>query len=165
MGNPYAPKGPTRHSNERRNPVDEFADRLVALGADRDEVDDWLDEVDLDSAEFERVRRMSDAEIRFHLEAVSGEEDDDEALDDASPILGAEGNMTASPPSIPQEPAEEETVDVPAGLVDQNVPEILAWVGEDPQRAAVALELESLTEKPRKTLVEPLQEIAGDAAG
>lgn len=54
---------------------------------------------------------------------------------------------------------DEPAVELPAGLLDENVPEILAEVGDDRRKAAAVLELESLTDKPRKTLVEPLREL------
>lgn len=37
--------------------------------------------------------------------------------------------------------------------------EILEWVGDDPERAQRALDAELASDKPRKTLVEPLEEL------
>ncbi len=45
--------------------------------------------------------------------------------------------------------------DVPSGTV----PEVLTWVGEDPERAQKALYVEVENAKPRKGLVEQLNEI------
>lgn len=93
------------------------------------------------------------------------------ALDDPTVGLGDEipdaehvdGQMTQGPAPEPEalevEQDDEPAVDLPAGLLDENVPEILAEVGDDKRKAAAVLELESLTDKPRKTLVEPLREI------
>lgn len=82
------------------------------------------------------------------------------------------GEMTRGPvpddvdgEQIPQEGDEEEAVTLPADLLGENVPEILEWVDGDPAKASIVLGMESLTDKPRKTLVEPLREITGGAAG
>ncbi len=76
-----------------------------------------------------------------------------------------EAQMTQGPALEPTtvEEVDEPAVEIPAGLLDENVPEILEKVGDDKQLAAAVLELESLTDKPRKTLVEPLREVI-DAA-
>jgi hypothetical protein len=49
----------------------------------------------------------------------------------------------------------------PAEVVDtaQTVPQVLAEVGDDPVKAAAALEAEQATNKPRKSLVEGLSSI------
>lgn len=46
-------------------------------------------------------------------------------------------------------------------LVEGKVADILAEVGDDPSKAQAALEAERSSEKPRKTLVEKLEQIAG----
>ncbi|BBC30001.1 hypothetical protein SGFS_012950 [Streptomyces graminofaciens] len=49
----------------------------------------------------------------------------------------------------------------PASLADASTAaEVLAWVGEDPDRAAEALAVEEAAEKPRSTLVKQLKKLA-----
>lgn len=63
---------------------------------------------------------------------------------------------------------DAQAVEIPEGLLDENVPEILEKVGDDRDLAAAVLEVELAEDKPRKTLVEPLRELLesdGDAAG
>jgi hypothetical protein len=57
------------------------------------------------------------------------------------------------------EPAEVESDSVPEGTTK----EILAWVGDDKERAASALDAEKANEKPRKSVVEPLEEMLAEA--
>lgn len=199
MGDPYAPKGEPRRSSEMRDPLVEIRDRLLGLGATRDEVADWTGTEswsDLDDEQRESVaelRTASDDEIRFQIEAVRGGDVDEEpleqvgeaevtqgvegidpavdaaahaALDDPTvghgdEIPDGEGQITQAPAAEPLEVEEvdEPAVEIPAGLLDENVPEILEKVGDDRRLAAAVLEMESLTDKPRKTLVEPLREI------
>jgi hypothetical protein len=57
---------------------------------------------------------------------------------------------------------EPESQPGPSGeidLDDATVEQVLEWVGEDKGRAQVALDKENEFEKPRKTLVEPLEEL------
>jgi len=62
----------------------------------------------------------------------------------------------------PQEKHLEETPPPPEELdIDGTAAEILAWVGEDADRAAEALDAEQAKEKPRSTLVKQLEKFAG----
>lgn len=56
-------------------------------------------------------------------------------------------------PEDPQEPPEE--LDINGTAAD-----VLAWVGDDPERAETALEQEQAKDKPRSTLVKQLEKIA-----
>jgi hypothetical protein len=59
------------------------------------------------------------------------------------------------------EPPREETGEPPAELdIDAKADDVLAWVGEDPERAAVALAAEQAKDKPRSTLVKQLEKLA-----
>jgi hypothetical protein len=49
---------------------------------------------------------------------------------------------------------------VPEGTAD----EVVAWVGDNPKNAAVALAAEEASDKPRKTVVEPLSKVVERAA-
>ena len=60
------------------------------------------------------------------------------------------------------EPPAEEPEGPPAELdIDGTAADVLAWVGEDPERAAEALEAEQAKDKPRSTLVKQLEKLAG----
>lgn len=52
--------------------------------------------------------------------------------------------------------SEEENVD---GVPEGNISEINDWVGEDKDRAQLALDAENAQETPRKTLVKHLEEV------
>lgn len=82
---------------------------------------------------------------------------------------GEIGSITRGPeeeiPPAETVAVDEEPVTLPADLLDENVPEVLAWVDGDPRKAAVVLEMETLADRPRKTLVEPLREIVDGAPG
>jgi hypothetical protein len=59
-----------------------------------------------------------------------------------------------------QEP--EAPVGPPAELdIDGTAADVLAWVGDDPERARMALEQEQAKDKPRSTLVKQLEKLAG----
>lgn len=146
--------------------------------------------------EFERLRHASDADLRFEIEAVRGGDEDEPEIEQAGEgtvAVGVEGidpavdaaartaiENEATPADAGETPTgpepapaetenapEAEAVTLPPNLLDENVPEVLAWVDGDPAKAAVVLGMETLADRPRKTLVEPLQEIVGDdgAAG
>lgn len=69
-----------------------------------------------------------------------------------------------------KQPEQESATDAPvstaenvdrksAYVVEGTAAEVLAWVGDDPDRAADALRVEEASERPRKTLVSSLQSI------
>ncbi|MDX5566922.1 hypothetical protein PYK79_31820 [Streptomyces sp. ID05-04B] len=92
---------------------------------------------------------------------LAGEDPDDEGQDD-----GDEEREPAPPHSPPapsndpdggpQNPAPSTELDI-----DGSVKDILAWVGEDTDRAGQALEAEQAQDKPRSTLVKQLEKTAG----
>lgn len=62
---------------------------------------------------------------------------------------------------IGQPPVEPPAQEPPAPLnIDGTAAEVLAWVGDDPERAKEAREAESEKDKPRSTLLKRLEEIA-----
>lgn len=83
-----------------------------------------------------------------------------EALDDAAKaIRAAQAALLAAEPADGDpntEPDEAPTDFDPDGTAA----DILAWVGEDPDRAAEALEAEQAKGKPRSTLVKALEKLA-----
>lgn len=66
-------------------------------------------------------------------------------------------------PADASEPEEAEEGDDAPPLeldIDATAAEVLAWVGDDPERAAEALEAEQAKDKPRSTLVKSLEKLA-----
>jgi hypothetical protein len=62
------------------------------------------------------------------------------------------------------EPPRKETGEPPTELdIDGTAADVLAWVGEDRERAAVALEAEQAKDKPRSTLVKQLEKLAASS--
>lgn len=60
----------------------------------------------------------------------------------------------APPAEAPEAPTEETTPDgYPA---EGSIPDVLEWVGDDPDRAAIALAAEQQREHPRKGILEAL---------
>jgi hypothetical protein len=61
----------------------------------------------------------------------------------------------------PQEDSGQEPKEPPAELdIDGTAADVLAWVGDDPERAEEALEAEQAKDKPRSTLVKQLEKLA-----
>lgn len=52
-----------------------------------------------------------------------------------------------------------EHMDTMPGVPDGSANDVLAWVGDDPARAALAVEAEQKRDKPRSTLVAALEKI------
>lgn len=67
-------------------------------------------------------------------------------------LVNADGSAIEEPPPAP--PVDPEVV--PTG----SIAVVLAWVGEDRERAVRALDAEHATEKPRVTLVAALEALA-----
>lgn len=60
------------------------------------------------------------------------------------------------------QPQQGTAPEPPAGLdIAATANEVLAWVGEDPSRAAEALAAEQARDKPRSTLLKALEKLAG----
>jgi len=96
-----------------------------------------------------------DGDLARHLAA--------NAPEDAVEVLEADPEPE---PETEEEEGELERVDPPAELdIDGTAADVLAWVGEDPERAGEALEAEQEKDKPRSTLVKALQKIAGSDEG
>ncbi|MEV0646095.1 hypothetical protein AB0I28_12595 [Phytomonospora sp. NPDC050363] len=55
-----------------------------------------------------------------------------------------------------------EVPETPEGLPDGSADDVLAWVGEDPDRALEALLAEEAKDKPRVTLLGKLRKLMGD---
>jgi hypothetical protein len=74
--------------------------------------------------------------------------------DDARALL--EPQAEGEGPEDPQEPPAELDIDATAK-------EVLAWVGDDPDRADEALAAEQAKDSPRSTLVKQLEKLAGSS--
>lgn len=74
--------------------------------------------------------------------------------------------LDATPALVNPDPPGPPGGDPGAGELDitAKVDVVLAWVGDDPGRAAAALDAESGKDKPRSTLVKALEELAATAA-
>lgn len=157
MPNPFEPRTRTKVANESVSELDAFVARLRRLGADEQAVsdvrshwddfdDDWTPEIRSE------IVRKTDPELRRMLVAV-----DDEF--DASTLTTEEVEQTASEKAYASARAA-----APDHMGD-TIPNILAWVDEDPVRADVVLSLESSPEGAgRKTLVERLEAILAEQA-
>lgn len=73
------------------------------------------------------------------------------------PSQDQSGETPPSPPAEHSGPVEGETAIVPDGTID----EVLVWVGDDLERAALALADEVQKAKPRVTLVSRLEGMTG----
>lgn len=78
---------------------------------------------------------------------------DEEAVEDV-PVEDGEQDEE------PSEPEGSEDVDGD-GVPDGTAESVLAWVGDDPERARAALAAEDRREHPRSTLVDKLRKLAG----
>lgn len=67
----------------------------------------------------------------------------------------------APEPEKPQDPVEPVTPDGDEPPVDGTIDALMAWVGDDKERAARALEAEQAKDKPRSTVVKRLAAMAG----
>jgi len=87
--------------------------------------------------------------------AAEGQEDDEEDGQEPAPSHQPPApNPDADGGPPPPPPSDE--LDI-----DGSVKDILAWAGEDPERAREALDAEQAQEKPRSTLVKQLEKTAG----
>lgn len=155
MPDPYAPKGWPRGTSERQSTLDGVQVRLRQLGATDDEiaavVDGW-DQLDPDGTPdgWTRVRReqvthMGDNELRALL--VDGRQEYEYATtteEEAAEKVRAN--------------ARRRTQAEAAERVNGTVPSVLAWVGDDKDRAQAVLDVEN-TGARRITLVKALLEI------
>lgn len=68
--------------------------------------------------------------------------------------------IVADYPTSPAPRPAKPKVNLPAAAVQQNIDAVLAEVGDDPAKAAAALELEQASTRPRSTLIEALCQLA-----
>lgn len=59
----------------------------------------------------------------------------------------------------PESPGGGEPGGSSGGVPDGTADEVLTWVGDDPKKAATAIEVEELRDKPRSTLIGKLEKI------
>lgn len=89
------------------------------------------------------------------LAAELAEEDQDEDGD------GKEPDPPHSPPAASTDPGGGPPPPPSEMDIDGPVKDVLAWVGDDPDRAREALQAEQAKEQPRSTLVKQLEKTAG----
>ncbi|MGW4784226.1 hypothetical protein [Streptomyces sp. NPDC004230] len=78
-----------------------------------------------------------------------------------SPVEPLDDDARALLEASPQEPEQETPVEAPEELdINGTAADVLAWVGDDPERAETALEQEQAKDRPRSTLVKQLEKIA-----
>lgn len=156
--NPYKSRKPIRVARESVSELDQFLGRLRRLGLDEDGLADvaahWDDFDDDWTPERRRMFvRFPDARLREMIDAVDDEFDigtisEDDALSDQVDAEYAAAKADA------------------LGRMGDTIPGIVEWVAADPVRARATLDLETLPEGAnRKTLVEKLETIIGDADG
>lgn len=155
MGTTFTGRGAQRTSNEsaRVDPLDVFIARIRSLGATDADVAD-LREAWPEATDEQRFRalRSSDADLR----AVLSENDEPAPVDEPSPVAvglapvaggeQSEGASTAPPASD-------------SAVPDDTVPNVLAWVGDDIDRAHAAIDVELSRDEPRSTLLDPLTKL------
>lgn len=119
--------------------------------------------IDSDAAAFLLNRRSA---------SVRPDDEDAEALLAQLREDGGQEQETEPPPPPPgssptglgnqQDPGSGQTAPPPGGEldIDASVKDVLAWVGEDAERADEAKRLEEAKDKPRSTLVKELAKIA-----
>lgn len=74
--------------------------------------------------------------------------------------------LEADPEPEVEAEAGEGSEDPPAELdIDATAVDVLAWAGDDPERAQAALEAEQAKDKPRSTLVKQLEKLAATEPG
>ncbi|MFE0651052.1 hypothetical protein ACFVZH_20925 [Streptomyces sp. NPDC059534] len=85
-----------------------------------------------------------------------------EPLDEAAKAWrpSSEESADSEDPAEEEDP-EEEGADGDELDIDATAPDVLGWVGDDPNRAEEALAAENAKDKPRSTLVKQLERIAG----
>lgn len=87
------------------------------------------------------------------------------ALDDHPANRGRHRWQPPAPPAADDEASEEAKDDLAeregGGVPSGRAEDVLTWVGEDAERARQALTVETERDRPRSTLVERLQKLAG----
>lgn len=96
----------------------------------------------------------SDAAVFLLTAGASVRPDDDDAQTEYERLDLVRGEMVLG---------DQATADDAGGAlnVEANATVVLTWVGEDPERAAEALDAELAKDRPRSTLVKQLEKLAG----
>lgn len=158
MPNPFAAPRVTRRPSapQSLSQLEQFVVRLRAIGATDEEVetvrqtwddlsDDWT------VADRTKLTRLSDEQLRDELVATRAEYQHDTTT---------EQQQDATDAATFQQKVRAEAAEV----IGRNIGAVLQWVGTDPIRAIVILELEQSEHgAARKGIIEPLTElVAGD---
>jgi len=76
-------------------------------------------------------------------------------------VLEADPELEPEPEAPAEAPRPESPGDGDEPPVDGTIDDLMAWVNDDPARAAAALQAEQAKDKPRSTVVKRLTAIAG----
>lgn len=150
----FTGQGPVRRPavSERQSTLDTFIERLADLGATDDELlavrASWPS---ASAEEREYARHVTDVELTHELRRVRGEYVEHTQIDGGGSGSDGATDDGSPPPSLPE--------DV------RRVVDVLEWVNNDPERAAVALDVEWARDASRVTLIEQLEGIIGAASG
>lgn len=151
--NPFAPVSTRERKAPARAPEFPPLRRLRRLGLLPDE----------EQVVRERWEALSDAERTETFEAMENLDNDELArqIVEMRQELAAERRGQRGAEVVSGADADEAAVDVD-DVPDGTVPEVLEWVGDDQARASAALLAEQRRhDPPRKTLVEPLEDLVG----
>lgn len=158
---PYAARNPKPTASPDVMPeLDYFLGRLRQLGA----TDDELAGV---AASWEQLEPADPANpdawtLERRTAMVSANDADLVAMIDAARQEWAEATTTEEEQAAAERAAKREALLVDARrAAEGSVAQVLAWVGDDPERAAAVLVVESGPDE-RKTLVRPLAELVAE---
>lgn len=156
MPNPYEARS-FRASGEMVDPLTAMLGRLRAVGANADELtafkDAWADS-SLDPEDQLRLKTMTDVQLRSEVLAVRAEHDFHTTTPEEAEVFKTE-RIEADALSALYEEAYTH--------VHAPVAKVMAWVGDDPDRAKAILAWE-VANANRKTVVEPCKALAGETA-
>jgi len=169
MPGPYDPKGePRQATGERRDPKTQFLARLRDLGATDDElaqVDDGWDDLEPDGTPDDEYGRPAFTRQYRDQLLAAGDRELTQLLHDAR-VEHATGTMSDEDRQLAErDQAYRQAVAEAYERIGGNVDSILAWVGDDPQRAQAVHHLETGPDgAARKTLVGPLEDLLAEHA-
>lgn len=151
MPDPYAPRGPRRTTRTRpAMDLDVFLGRLAAIGATADELAAAAEHWDPTDPEQQAIYQANDVvlaqevrRVRQEYAEATGTEQVPAPKPEPQVVLGLSNIGLPDPSEVPDKPVQA----------------VLDWVGNDTDRAQVALavELAKPEGEHRKTVVEPLQ--------
>lgn len=111
-----------------------------------------------------RVRVSEICQVYWNYRVVDLAKDEEVAGEFAAHLV-ATGVSVAILEGAPEPEPAQNGPEAPAELdIDANAADVLAWVGDDPERADEALAAEQAKDKPRSTLVKQLEKLAASGS-